>query len=364
MRWTRLLSGVALAVTAGLTTVGCTSAPASSTNGSTPDTHPAVTVTQARQVFDSYIAASARAATNNDQTAALALTEGVQGAVVKSDYLYANYYHARLPRYRYGTPTFYLPEQDRSARWFAASVQRTLVAPRVSGLGPDVIAASVAGVRLPAEGRVLMVFEQASTSRPWLLASTAQLAPGASVPKLATDGNGYVRTLPLSTTTLLARPDVAGPLQAAVVDDGPASTAAGVVASGPLTTGIYAAQDAPAPRSAQPSGDVRQWELEGSKYTRFALRTADGGALVLYPMYLNTTIEVPAELAESYPVHPGPAITIPPEFVPLLKRGTPAPRVRLITQLALAFAAVDPPPGAGKIQVIAIGGGPSYASAS
>ena len=42
-----------------------------------------------------------------------------------------------------------------------------------------------------------------------------------------------------------------------------------------------------------PAGDVYQWSMEGTPYPAFALRTAAGGALVLYAMYLNSTVAVP-----------------------------------------------------------------------
>ena len=48
--------------------------------------------------------------------------------------------------------------------------------------------------------------------------------------------------MPLTSTDLLAQPYATGPLQAAVVDDGPASAAAKAVAAGPLTTGLYQAR--------------------------------------------------------------------------------------------------------------------------
>jgi hypothetical protein len=311
-----------------------------------------LTTATARQVFDSYASASDRATAAGDRAAALALTEGVQWTQVSANFLIAGQHRAMLHRYRYGTPVFYLPEPAGYPRWFVASVARSTT----GGTG-------LAGLPVAANGRVLMLFTQASATARWLLASTAQLAPGAAVPALATDASGYAQALPMSTATLLARPDVTGPLQATVVDDGPASAAARAVASGPLTTGLYAARAALASQRT-PRGDVGQWQLQGSNYARFALRTANGGALVLYAMYLNTITEVPAALNQSYPVSPGPEISVPAEFAPFLKPGTPAPRVQLITQMALAFAAIDPPPGTAKIQVIAVGGGPSYASAS
>ena len=97
-----------------------------------------------------------------------------------------------------------------------------------------------AGVQLPARGQVLMLFERAAEGDAWQLASASLLAPGVVLPELATDSRGHVLVVPLATAAAAwPAPTSPGPLQAAVVDDGPASAAAKVVASGPLTTGIY-----------------------------------------------------------------------------------------------------------------------------
>jgi hypothetical protein len=357
---TRLLSGAALAAAAALAVSACAPAlpsapPTTKTSTASTSAAPALTAADARQAFASYVSASAAYSAQGNQAAALALTEGAQWNQVKADFLRAGHSLAKLPRYRYGSPAFYLPDQSAYPQWFVADAPRSTV-----NAAPDT--GTLAGLSLPASGHVLMLFEKASAASPWLLASSAQLAPGESVPRLAA-ATGYVATASTTDTSLLAQPDVAGALQAAVVDDGPASAASRVVANGPLTTGLHAAQAALAPAQT-PRGDVHFWALDGSNFTKLALRTADGGELVFYTMYLYTTTEVPAEYSDSSPVLPGPAITVPAEFAPFLTPGTPAPRVRLITQLTLAFTAVDPPPGSAKIQVIAIGGGPDYASAS
>jgi hypothetical protein len=348
---TRLLPGAALAVTVALAAAGCGSAPADTASTTSTNAAPSVTPAVARQVFGSYVAASARATAQRNQAAALALTEGVQWIQVKAAYL-AEARGGKLPRYRYGTPVFYLPSPGGYPQWFVANAPRS-----TKNAGP------LPGLAMPARGHVLMLFEKSSPASPWLLARTAQLAPGESVPKLAT-ANGYVPVQATSDTALLARPDVAGALQAAVVDDGPASAAARVVAAGPLTTGMYQAASTSAPVLAAPRGDVYQWALDGSGFTKFALRTADGGALVFYVMYLDTTVEVPALANDAQPVPPGRPITIPAYLRPLLPARQAAPRMRLESQELFSFAAVDPPSPPAKIQVIADGGGLSYASAS
>jgi hypothetical protein len=319
------------------------------------DTSATVTRAQARQIFDHYVATMTTALAAGDRQAALSVASGVQGDMVSAQFTEAGHHHTKLPAYRYGAPRFYRPDTTSYPQWFLASVPRTASAPT-----------TLTGVPLAARGQVLMVFARDSAQVPWTLASSAQLAAGQALPELALTGDGHAEVAPLDATTTLARPDVTGPLQATVVDDGPASAASRAVASGPLTTGIYSYLAKPVPRYAAPRGDVRQWDLLGTNYGQFALRTSDGGALVLYAMYLNTAVEVPAELNESSPVNPGPPINVPPDFAALLAPGTATPpRVQLITQFALTFAAVDPPATASsaKVNVVAIGGAPNWASA-
>ncbi len=74
-------------------------------------------------------------------------------------------------------------------------------------------------------------------------------------------------------------------------------------------------------------------------------------------------------VAQAIPLVPGPPITIPAYLKPLMPRGQKPARNRLLAKDVLSFAAIDPPapkPGAtpAKIQVIAIGGGVRYATAS
>jgi hypothetical protein len=103
--------------------------------------------------------------------------------------------------------------------------------------------------------------------------------------------------------------------------------------------------------------------LEGSNYARLALRTADGGALVLYAMYLNTVVQTPSAVAQANPLVPGPPITIPGFLKSLMPRDQQSARNRLQAEDVLSFVAIDPPApkqggsAAAKIQVIAIGGG-------
>jgi hypothetical protein len=380
----RLACAIALALTAAVAVAGCASAPADTT-ASSANTSGAVALTQAQaqQAFDAYVAASNQAARTDDGKLALSAVTGAQQSLVAatlnshsasstsgdtSAYSSTLTIKPALGQYTYGAPTFYLPEPSGYPRFFLADVIR---APAVKGASKDATA-SVGGAQVPVDGPALMVFEQSSSDGPWQLASVAQLASGTTLPRLATDQDGYIPQVPLTSTDLLAQPYATGPLQAAVVDDGPASAAAKAVAAGPLTTGLYQAARERYQDTADhvlaglqvPAGDVYQWSMEGTPYPALALRTADGGALVLYAMYLNSTVAVQGYFDDASPIQPGAPIKIPLGVLPLLPSGQPSPRVRLEAQSLFSFAAIDPAATSSEITVLAIGGGLNYATAS
>jgi hypothetical protein len=383
-RGRRLILGPALGLAAVLTAAGCTSVPHSAgsatTGGSTAAgaVAPAITAAQARQVFDHYVAAAAKPVSPHPASPVLSLVTGVEqavlGATLASHSVVVNgtsstaqgAYNSSLTIkpdpdvYTYGSPTFYLPEASGYPRFFVASATRTLRGTKPADDGT----AWPGDAQVPANGPALLLFSQASEGAPWLLASISQLPSGATLPPLARDGSGYIPTVTPTAAMLLTQPDYVGPLQAAVVDDGPASAATKAVAPGPLTTGIYQGAVNRASGMTAPHGDVYQWELDGSSLPQFALRTAAGGAVVFYAMTLTTTVAVPDVINKANPIHSGPPIQVPADLQMLLPPGQPAPLVQLSSDQTLSFAATDPAPGTAKIQVIAMGGGLTSASAS
>jgi hypothetical protein len=178
------------------------------------------------------------------------------------------------------------------------------------------------------------------------------------LPAIARDADGYA--IPVSTTasSLLLRPDVVGATQAAVVDDGPSSPAAAVIAAGPLTSGLHVAQTARA-AAEQRRGLQYQWLLQGAPYPQVGLRLAgSGSALIMYGMYLNTNNEHPNLVA-------GSPIPVPAEFKPLLAAPTEVGYHAVFANRAYQFAAIDPPATArdAKLDIIGSQSGPSYGHA-
>jgi hypothetical protein len=143
-----------------------------------------------------------------------------------------------------------------------------------------------------------------------------------------------------------------------VVDEGPNSPAASVVAPGSPTTGFYEANTAAA-KQARAQGRYYSSELEGTSYPFFALATTDGGAIVFYTMSLNTSTTPVKYSAKN-------TIPVPDAFKPLLPADHPRVTKLLDTYSTLQYVAIDPPPAAhggtiGKLRVVATAGGPTAA---
>jgi hypothetical protein len=355
----RLVIGQALGavavVTTALATAGCTPAPAGTASHGAPG-RPAITLAQARQVWDRYDAViRTQVITAGLPAPALSLETGPRHA-----YDAAND-SAGLAPPAYTAPAFYLPGQSGYPHFFVVAVTRKPASGYSAGAGVQV---SADGAEVHPFGPELLLFEQARAGARWLLASTVSLAAGEALPALPTDGAGYIQTVAPSAATLLAQPGEVGAFQAAVVDDGPASPATRAVADGQLTTGLYQGALSRADGLRAPPGDIYQWELKGTSYPEFALRTAGGGALVFYTMALDTTIAVPGYIDKAGPVRSGPPIQVPANVRRLLPAGQPAPLIDLQSEQLLSFAATDPPATGGKIRVIALGGGLTSATAS
>jgi hypothetical protein len=332
-KWVETAIGAtALAAVTLLAVQGC--APAAPADASAHARHD-LSLTAARHAYASYLTASDLAAARGNATQGLAIVAGAQWAQSHDQYTLAAA-GTPVPRYRYGQPAFYVPALSDYPHWFLVAVPRT---------------ASTGGAPV----NVLMVFDRPAADLPWTLNGTAVLDQ--PLPAIALDRDGYAIDVATTDPALLLRPDVVGATQAAVADDGPGSAAAAVVGSGPQTTGIYTAQSARA-NAAAAQGLNYQWLLEGAPFPQFELRTASGGALVLYGMYLNTTIEHPGLTA-------GSPIQVPAGFTPILAAPTEVGYHAVYANSTYEFAAIDPPAAThgAKITIIATAGSPSYGHA-
>jgi hypothetical protein len=318
-----------------LTAQGC--APVTDADAVTHASH-SVTITAAQGAYQRYLKTSDAAAVQGDQTGALSVVSSAAWAQAKGQYL-ALAAGTPVPRYRYGTPAFYVPALAGYPQWFVVAVPRSTV----TGGRP--------GPAVP----TLMLFTRAKKTEQWTLSGSAVL--DRPLPAIARDADGYAVAVSTTDPALLLRPDVVGATQAAVADDGPASPAAPVIGAGPHTTGLYAAQAARA-AAERARGLQYQWLLQGAPYPQVGLRLAGGGALVMYGMYLNTTTEHPNLVA-------GAPIPVLPAFTPLLEAPTEVGYHAVFANWAYEFAAIDPPATArnAKLDVIASQGGPIFGHA-
>lgn len=323
-----LLAGLLLAAQ------GCTG---SSVAAQAASTAPALTLSAARQAFSTFVTADDVARASGDEWLEASLLSYGQVSLATAAYQTADYLGQRVPRYQYGTPRFYVPRLKGYPLWFMAVVPRTPL-----GGGP----ASTA----------IMVFDKRDPAEDFTLASLTLLGQGNTLPGIAVDPGGYATPLATFDTKLPIAPDAVGALQATVAQDGPHSSATAVVAPGPYTTGVHG-QIVAASKQAAARGYHYDSLPSGTSDPVFALKTANGGALVTYTLNLDSVT-----LRSNPPIR---QIEIPSAYAPLLN-GHLVVEYELDTTDTDQYAAVIPPKApAGKpqppVRVIAFNGGPTSA---
>jgi hypothetical protein len=330
-------AAVALAAVTLLAVAGCSgSAPAAATLSR--DASHGLTIAAARSAYQQYVTQSRQYAAAGDRTQALDLVAAAAWAQAKGQYEALASTGTAVPTYQYGAPRFFVPALTDYPQWFMVQVPR---ATETNGHPGPVVS-------------TLMVFDKLTPAGTWTLNGTTGL--DGPLPALK-QNDGYAVDVATNDPSLLLRPDVVGATQAAVVDEGPANPSAAVISPGTLTTGLYTAQNAHASAEAA-HGLGYTWLLEGAPFPVFALETTDGGALVLYGMYLNTTTSHRNLVA-------GSPIPVPAGFTPLLAAPTEIGYHAVYANWTYQFAAVDPRPAQknAKVSVISANGGPSYGHA-
>jgi hypothetical protein len=339
----------ALALAALLALAGCAPSASSGASGSAAAADAktqvghvpgyAQTLAQAENTYHQYVSTSAAAAASGNRAQALNLVADAQWAQVKAQYEALASTGTPIPQYTYGPAQFYVPAPEGYPRWFMVTVPRTL---KTSGQPGTAV-------------NTIMVFEQARAKNRWTLDGTA--AFGGTLPALARQSDGYVVNEPETDASVLVRPDLVGPSQASVADEGPSTPAAAVVSPGAQTTGLYTVQSAQF-QAEKARGLAYLWLLEGAPFAQFQVRLAGGGDLVLYGMYLNTSDAHPG-------LFKGSPIPVPAGFTPLLAAPTEVGYHAVYANWTYQFAAIDPPATSShaKISIIATGSARSYGHA-
>jgi hypothetical protein len=118
------IGAAALAAVTLLSVQGC--APALDAAADTPVSH-SVTFADARAAYQSYLNVSNAAAAQGDEASALSVVTSAQWVQTKSQYAALVTAGTPVPRYRYGTPVYYVPALSGYPQWFVAAVNRTIV---------------------------------------------------------------------------------------------------------------------------------------------------------------------------------------------------------------------------------------------
>ncbi|MFC4910408.1 hypothetical protein [Actinomadura gamaensis] len=253
---------------------------------------------------------------SGDERLALSWVVDGQYALTAAEFRKASHDGDPVPRFSYGQPTFYVPkfqEVKTFPQWFVAAVPRTEQGKPKS------------------TRTALMAFILRSPGDQWKLSLETDLDPKAKLPKVVLDGQGYATALLTGDTSVLIRPRDLPGIQATIAAEGPSSVASKVMASGPVTTGMNADIQA-ARKKARHQGLGFSSVVVATPYPIFALRTEQGGGLVLYSLFRNNSLYVKSK---DRPKRKPP---IPPETAHLLDGTVPGYEIDYTETLQLAAA--------------------------
>jgi hypothetical protein len=294
-----------------------TPAARASASASASSPAPPLTPAQAKAVLAGYTTVNNNANATRSGTLLAAVETGSSYAIDAGLYR-VQQGTAPFPAFGPARATYYIPHDEPAAgpRWFVVQVA-------------NAFSASPAKVT----SNEYLLFTQQVPGGPWQDAVEPYLIAGASVPRIAVGADGLATAVSLDTLAVAAEPSQL-----------PAATAASLDGTG-NTPGQPAVH---APGNLADVGDQEFWagKLPDGKVTdvhtaaagaagqEFALRTADGGALVFYTDAAQVTLTPPAGTM----LH----LTVPGFYSPA--QGLSQAGMSYLEQ----FATYDPPAGAGQ----------------
>jgi hypothetical protein len=235
---------------------------------SSPDTSPPpepVTPETATKAFRSFVTNDDVARASGDERLALWWTSEGQSQLTAAAFRRAMAAGDPVPRYRYDTPTLYVPRlKPEGQQWFVAIVRRSLV----DGKEPNT---------------VIMGFVRSKPTMRWRLSLATLLDKKQKPPKIVIDGKGYAKPLATFDAGLLIPPRVVPSIQATLAEEGPGNVAAKVMETGKHTTSYYTA-DQKATKPKKGSGLKVNTVYATTSFPIFPLATTDGGGIVLYAL--------------------------------------------------------------------------------
>ncbi|MBO3745020.1 hypothetical protein J5X84_03000 [Streptosporangiaceae bacterium NEAU-GS5] len=234
---------------------------------------PAVTIAEAGRALNDYLATDDVIRAGGDERMALKLSRDAQLPLMVAHYRDSK---KRLPRYTWGPArTLLVPrlKPDAPTRWFAALVERR----------------SATG----ASRTALLAFVSHKGGPAWQKTFETLLDPRTGPPKMFRDADGYATALDARDQSVLVSPNLFGPLHATVAEEGADGYAARLISPGRWTTDYYSQIVKEKDTAQQVNGLAYNSIFAAAAYPVLALRTEEGGALVLYTLIRTSTWTTP-----------------------------------------------------------------------
>ncbi|MCW2915243.1 MAG: hypothetical protein JWN52_3311 [Actinomycetia bacterium] len=233
----------------------------------------ALTPQVAAQALKEYINNEDVARASGDERLALSWAGDGQALLTAAEFRKSAFTGDPVPRYVYGKPTLYVPRLTSYPQWFVASVDRTVQGHPTSKYS------------------ALMAFNRASVSGRWKLSLSTLVLKGAKAPQIKVDPEGYATPLATFDGDLVIRPRDVQSIQAGMAEEGADNPGRRVMKPGLYTSGYYT-QTQKAKKKAKDAGLTYEPVFTATTFPVFALRTVDGGGLVLYALSRNTVTYV------------------------------------------------------------------------
>lgn len=303
---------------ATLCVVAATGCSGGGTAASTPaaaESTPAEPLTPAvaARAFQSFTTNDDISRTAGDERLALSWVLDGQSLITAAKFREAAFQETPVKRYTYAKPKFYVPRLENHPQWFLAVAQRT---ERSAGQGDPAADDGDGGSREDGKDTArtaFMVFSRKEPGARWRVALSSLLGEDQKMPHIAVDGAGYATPLATFDDQLVIQPRFVGAMQATLAEEGPESLAADVMASGEHTSEHYEkTQDKK--KSMKEDGFAYDSIFAATQYPVYALRTTDGGGLVLFSMSRDTVVFRKSKKVDRIPI-PRPAAHLLEELI-------------------------------------------------
>ncbi|MQA95133.1 MAG: hypothetical protein GEV11_10990 [Streptosporangiales bacterium] len=317
------LSAAAVALAAVLASAlvtGCSPTAIERASGEAEEPARPLTVQEARRAFDAFSDNTDVARASGDERLALQYVTDGQAQLTAAAFRRAAYVGEPLPRYRYTSPRLFVPRTGTYPRWFVAAAKRT-------GDGQTRTA--------------VLVFTRMEPGERWKVSLITLLDKGEKLPVPVIDRSGFASALRTDEQGLVLEPKMVGAMHATLAEDGPESQATRVMEPGKHTSD-NAAKIEKSKERADDAGLAYDAIFSAPRQPSFALRTRDGGALVLYPLAFDTVVVAKSEDVDRVPV--------PQEVQHLLEKLILKEELDVIE--LYQYAAYNPPKGKGRARVL------------